>query len=230
MGKLNKVVKKFKEIVNVINKNHFLSKVTMFKDYIFAAIKIILGIFFLSYFLCVSGLYSICVGFAKTLFFEGKKQCGSYSDESLEYKSIAYKYLAQMATFILAGSIVYIIYMSRLFFISSVFNYGMIPSITIALISFTEITLAIIGLKKSKGVLNWGLKCINLTSAFTAIVLTQVAILSFTNNTDNSFYNAIAGTIFGGLCIIIAILMLIRYTLIKTELKNNINKNIADKY
>lgn len=76
-------------------------------------------------------------------------------------------------------------------------------------------------MKKSKGALNTGLRCVNLTSAFTAMVLAQIAILSFAYNTDSSLYNAIIGTISEGLCIAVAIIMFIYYFIYKKLSKTN---------
>ena len=204
-------IKWLKEKIAVIRQTHLISRISMFKDYIFAAIKIVFGIFTQSYFLSVSGLYSICIGFAKGSFFKGKSIGERLDPQSREYKQNEYKHLARMASFILIGSIVYVVYMTRLFFISSTYNYGEIPAITIAAVSFAEITLSVIHLKKAKGALFAGLRCVNLTSAFTAMVLTQVAILSFADETDCSVYNAISGTVFGCLCFALAIVMFCYY-------------------
>ena len=200
-----------KKKIKVIRHTLLISRVSMYKDYVFAAIKIIFSIFTQSYFLSVSGLYSICIGFAKGSFFKGKSIGEKLDPQSHEYKQNEYKHLARMASFILIGSIIYVVYMTRLFFISSTYNYGEIPAITIAAVSFTEIALSIIHLKKAKGALFAGLRCVNLSSAFTAIVLTQVAILSFADETDCSVYNAISGTIFGCLCFALAIVMFCYY-------------------
>ena len=213
-----------KEKIAIIKKTHIISRVSMYKDYIFAAIKIIFGIFVQSYFLSVSGLYSICIGLAKGSFFAGKSVGEKLDPTSHEYKQNEYKHLARMAFFILAGSIVYVIYMARLFFISSTYNYGTIPSIAIATVSFTEIVLSIIHLKKAKGALFAGLRCVNLSSAFTAMVLTQVAILSFADEMDCSVYNALSGTVFGGLCIALAVVMFVYYFAYKKSITDrNIN-------
>lgn len=204
------MIKWLKGKISIIKNKHLLSKVSMIKDYIFAAIKIIIGIVIQSYFLSVSGLYSICVGLSKYAFFEGKNVCAESKDEAERIK-LQYNYLAKMAFFLLTGSVIYVIYMARLFFYPSNFNYGEIPAITIAAFAFTEIILAVIHLKKAKGILHSGLRCVNLTSAITALVLAQVAILSFAHNNDASFYNALTGTIFGSICIVISVIMFAVY-------------------
>lgn len=201
---------KIKKIINAIKSKHLISKVSMVKDYIFAAVKIIFGIFAGSYFFSVSGLYSVCTGLAKTSFFDGKEISGQLEPESPEYAANEYKHLTKMAFYILAGSIIYVVYMARLFFFPSNFYYGEVLAIAIAAVSFTELALAIIHLKRAKGVLSSGLRCVNLTSALMAIVLTQVAILSFAHDSDVSFYNAVSGTAIGALCVIVAIIMLIQ--------------------
>lgn len=197
-----------KKIICKIIEQHTVHKLSMYKDYIFAAIKIVFGIFVESYILSVGGIYSICVGLAKSAFFEGRHAVKDFDESSEEYKKNEYKYLSKMAFFILVGSLTYVSYISQMFFVPPMFSYGEIPAIMIAAVSFTELTLAIINLKKSKGALHAGLRCVNLTSALTAIVLTQSAILSFAYKADTSFYNALGGMIFGCLCAVIAITML----------------------
>lgn len=218
---MKRVISYINEKVETFNNSYLFSKLSMVKDYIFAAAKIIFGMFVASYFFIVSGLYSICVGLSKRSFFIGKEINESFEGNRANIISNEYKHLAKIAFFILIGSVVYVIYMARLFFISSNFYYGEIPAVTIAAISFTELTLSIINLKKSKGILNTGLRCVNLTSAFTAMVLAQIAILSFADNTDSFLYNAIIGTLFGGLCIVVAIIMFIYYFTYKRSLSRN---------
>lgn len=188
--------------------------VSMIKDFVFAAGKIFLGIYTFSVFLCVSGLNSVLTGFARRTYLQGKKAAQDVSEK--EYKS----YL-KIALFILGGSVAFTLYMARLFFVPSQERYEMIPAIAIAVMAFTELGFAITGLAKTKDLLASAMKVLNLTAAFAALVLTQVAILSFTQENDVSYFNAIGGVVFGGLSILAALFMLFKYWLHKLRLKHN---------
>lgn len=195
---------------------NFNGRLSMTVNFIWAGMKFIFGLVTVSYFFWISALYSLCVGFAKYTYFKGRAN----SNDDLNKEN---EYYARMAIILFIASIIYVIYMIRLFFYSYNFKYEMIPSIGIAAVSFAELGVAIFGLVKSnkkKDLLLSGFKSISLASALISIVLTQVAILSFADAADNSKYNAISGCIFGGLCILITLFMLHKSH--KIDKKNNI--------
>lgn len=184
----------------------------MTKDFIFAAGKIAIGIYTFSVFLCISGLNSILAGYARRTYLDCEK--ASKGDSEKEYKVFL-----KIALFILGGSVAFTFYMARLFYYPDHVKYGTIPAITIATMAFTELGFAIAGVARTKDILASAIKKLNLTSAFSAIVLTQVAILSFTQETDLSYFNAIGGIVFGGLSIIVSLFMILKYLL-----RNHTNK------
>lgn len=200
-------------------RTNFNGKVTMIANFVWASLKFVFGIFTASYFFCISALYTIGVGFAKKTYFNG-----------LEYKmniNKANKYYARMAGILLLANLIHIVYMVRLFFYPSNFNYGMIVSISIAALSFTEVGLAIAGLIKSNrrnDLLLSGFKSISLNTALQSIVLTQIAIMSFAEAGDSSKYNALSGCIFGGMCIMITLFMFMKSYRIKKTTGITINK------
>lgn len=101
--------------------------------------------------------------------------------------------------------------MARLFFIKQTNEYGLIVSILIAAVSFTELILSIynfIKSKKSTDVLLKSFKGCSLVSSCYAMAITQIALLSATDNQSN-FYNGITGVIFGCIAIIIGLYLLI---------------------
>ena len=109
-------------------------------------------------------------------------------------------------------SLVYCLYMGRLFFVSSTTKYGEITAITIAAFSFLELAISIRNLVKSykaKNILLMSLRSCNIASSFFALVLTQVAILSAVTEVDHSFYNAIGGIVFGALAFFVGLVQLI---------------------
>ena len=191
--------KKFKE-----DKMHNL--ITMIFNFVWATVKIVLGIVKLSGFLCISAVYTFCLGVSKHMFFKGRKQSKTNEESNREY-------FLFIGIIITIASVCYLVYMIRLFFISSETTYGMITAIAIAAMAFTELYFSIYGLikaRKQKDLLTEGLKAINLVSALSAIALTQTAILSFTTNGDMSKYNGIMGTIVGAISLLLGIYITIK--------------------
>lgn len=119
-----------------------------------------------------------------------------------------------MAILILVASAIFVMYMSRLFFMEYTYTYSTIMGVAIATFSFTELGIAIGGLvsaTKKNHYLMMGIKCCNLSSALIAIVLTQIALLSLPETINASFYNAITGVVLGGLSMLIGVFMIIYY-------------------
>lgn len=215
MSKLVEFIKKYRHF-SFKERTNFNSRISMIGNFFIACCKLILGIVTLSLFYCISAFYSVGVGLAKQVYFQGlnasNNELSGENNNNFENQKIENKYYKLMAFILLFTSIIYAIYMARLLFTSSDFEYGLIPAIGIAAISFTELGVAIKGLIKSnkrKDLLLSGLKSISLASACTAIVLTQVALLS-TVEGDYSFYNALFGIGVGIFCILISIYMFIK--------------------
>lgn len=111
-----------------------------------------------------------------------------------------------------AASLCYIGYSTFMIFVPTNFQYGMIISIAIATFSFTNLVLATIGIVKTKGknILLREIKVTNLAAALTNIVLTQIAILSFTFAEDASLYNGLMGIGVGFIILIMGVVLSIR--------------------
>jgi len=132
------------------------------------------------------------------------------------------KYNNLIGLFLLFAGIQYSIYMGRLIYSDvEVMKYNMILGITVALISFVELGIALIGCFKvtNKGHLFRNIKLINLCSAFTAIVTTEVAIMSFASEFDSRLLDGLFGLVVGVIIILIAIYIFIapRISLIDKE-------------
>lgn len=182
-----------------------ITHVTMYYNYIWACAKIVFGIFFNTLYFCLSGIYTILIAFTKRVFHNNFGQVGTR--ESLK------KFL-KMAILILVASAIFVMYMSRLFFMEYTYTYSTIMGVAIATFSFTELGIAIGGLvsaTKKNDYLMTGIKCCNLSSALIAIVLTQIALLSLPETINASFYNAITGVVLGGLSMLIGVFMIIYY-------------------
>lgn len=167
---------------------------SMLGNFALAAGKAVIGIFTLSVFMLVSAFYSVFSGLAKQFYYRG-----AAAGREDAKKEVGYYFC--MAVFLLVASLVYSLYMVRLFFLSEGLVYGTIAGITVAAVSFTELFMAVKGLVKSnrlKDMLVSGLKTVNLSGALTAIVLTQTALLSFTSGAEAAYSGATA--VFG-LCV-----------------------------
>jgi len=170
-------------------------------SFLWSVAKIVFGVITGAYFFCISGASTQLIGFVKKIYFSNSKS----EDENKAIKSITISIL------IIISSALFVFYMARLFFISEVKNYGLIMSITIATFSFAELTISIINFvkaKKSNDMLLQAYKGCSLESSCFAIVLTQVALLSATNSTNN-FYNGITGVVLGSFSILIGVYLLI---------------------
>ncbi len=165
--------------------------------------KIVLGIITSSGFLFVSALVTL-MAFATKLIglleLYGKKKIGVLQ---------AFLY---MGITISIGAIGYTSYMARLFFFPKMDHYDIYQGITIAAFAFTDLGWAIHGLireAKNKNIVAAGLKCGALSNGLSALILAQTAIFAFTNpNIDYSFYNALGGTIFGAIDLLIGLVMI----------------------
>lgn len=175
----------------------------MIANFLIAMTKVCLGIIDVSYFLCISGLYSFLIGYAKIMYFDGLEMEKKDENRSNQYFS-------RMGYTIVLASIAYIVYMSRLFIMPNEFNYDTYISIIMAVVSCFEMIFAINGIirsSRSKDTLVIGVKCVNLAASCTALVFVQVAILSFTNiNVKN--INAISGVVFGLLSLFVGLFMI----------------------
>lgn len=197
---------------------------TMVYNFFWAIGKILFGIFKMTYLYVFSGTYTLLLGFSKKIFITNH----SKTTESInkETKSIV------IGVLILIAGVAFAIYTGLFFIFPKEFHYGMIWSIAIAACSFVELGIAIFNLfraRKKKDILLESLRCCNFVSALFAIVITQVAILSFTQTPNSAMYNAITGIIAGVLAIIVGTILIINAcNRNKQKLKNedNLQENI----
>jgi len=85
-------------------------------------------------------------------------------------------------------------------------------ALVIALYTFVEFGINIketFRLRKSKNLEAKALRAISFSSTLLCFVLTQTAIMSFANEGDNSFANALSGVVFGGLAALIGLYVIL---------------------
>lgn len=138
---------------------------------------------------------------------------------------------ALTAVFLLLASVLYIGFMSRMFFIERrIKNNGLIYVALLAFISFCELGFAIAGLirTKDKGHYYRNIKIINFCGALIAILTTQMSILNMLSETGTvniaNTYSGIGVGIFIALCAVY-ILIAPKTSIIDREHNNFVLKN-----
>lgn len=167
-----------------------------------------MGIVSLSFFTCVSAFYTFGMVLAKFCALAGIVKETS--------KKKQYRYYVFSGIILITASVLYIGYSVRLFFHPAVASYNMIVGIGIATFTFTELTLNIRGViieRHNHTPLVHAIKMINLASSLICLVLTQTALLSF-SDTENlavhSQANGAMGVIMGSAATAIGIMMIFR--------------------
>ncbi|MFC4771305.1 hypothetical protein [Enterococcus hermanniensis] len=164
--------------------------------------KLIVAIMTFSIFLGINAFYTATIGYGKHQSAVGLSRRDEISEES---------YYRRIGLLILVASIIYLIYGMRMFFTNTVTDYEKIPAISIAAITFFELGLNLFGIVKSnkdKDLLLQAAKLLNLSSALIGLVLTQAALLSFTETKTHPIANLITTILFSGINIVIGIWML----------------------
>ena len=190
--------KEIKHICNRIKSFTFLNSLAM------GILKIIIAIITKSIGLFISSFYNFLISITKRNAFNKKEE------------SIFEKYI-RIGILIIITSVLFIIYSISVIKLHTNSSYHMYIAIFIAAVTFTDITLATIGIikaKRKKDLKTEMLKCINLSTALISLVLTQKAILSFTNKgQDMSNWNGICGIFAGSLVCIIGMYMVVNGTI-----------------
>jgi divalent metal cation (Fe/Co/Zn/Cd) transporter len=111
-----------------------------------------------------------------------------------------------------ASSMVFLLYSLYVMLVGVIVEYTLIEALIIATVTFTEIGMAVYGIKTTQTRRMPAVaatKLTNLASSMVSLVLTQAAILSFTTMGDLSFYNGISGILFGGIAALIGVGMIV---------------------
>lgn len=176
----------------------FTTKFSIISNAIFAVFKIILSIFYGVFFL-VAGIINIATMIAKLECYLGIKRPNI---KSFKYRN------NMISIFLMLAGIEYAIYMSRLIFTDTeTMKYSMFLGICIACVSFIEMGFAIKGCFNSfgKGHYYRNTKLISLCSAMNAMVLTEIALMSFAAEGNYNLLNGLFGLAVGIITILIGI-------------------------
>jgi len=196
-------IKSIRTISKAIKERKLIfTRVSILKDAFFVAGKGILSIISISFFMFVNALYSAGTGIARFIAVQ------MHSQEK-DKQVTSYRYVGIIISI---SSICYVLYSVRLFFGGKTGDYDMYVALVIALYTFVEFGINIkeaIKLRKSKALEAKALRAVRFSSTLICFVLTQTAIMSFANEGDNSFSNALSGVVFGGLAALVGIYVIL---------------------
>ncbi|MBS7577600.1 MULTISPECIES: hypothetical protein [unclassified Enterococcus] len=176
-------------------------KWSSFGSYSLAAGKLILAIFSLSFFLLINALYTAIVGY-------GKHQ--SVIGLTSPQKHNQLWYYKRIGSLIMGASLVYMLYSTRLFINHQEIYFEQTPALAIAAITFTEIVVSLRGIIKAhqnKDLILKAVKLLNFSAALIGLVLTQAALLSFSEKQVYAIPNAILGLFLGTITLAIGLKM-----------------------
>lgn len=196
---MRNLIRKYKQMTPV-QKSRITSSVTMVYNFVTAGAKIFFGIFSAFWFICVSGLYSLCMGVCKRVYFVGRARSGDQTRLEISY----YRIIGGVLCF---AALCYIGYMVQyVLFPSDLRRYGSLTSVVIVAVSGVEVAFALVGIfraRKDKDLLMEGLKCVNLVSSLIAVVTAEAVVLTFfsdlglTAGVNTAFINALFGLTLG---------------------------------
>jgi hypothetical protein len=178
------------------------TRITILKDAFLVVSKTSISVISLSFFMFANALYSAGMGVAR---FYAVRMCTQ--DRAQQVKSYRF-----VGIIISSASICYVIYSVRLFGGGKTKPYSMYIALVIALYTFVEFGINICDafrLRKSKALEAKALRAISLSSTLLCFVLTQTAIMSFASECNNSFANALAGVVFGGLAALVGLYIIV---------------------
>ena len=188
-------------------KRRIVGKIATYCNYAWAGIKVLFGLFSLSFFYCISAIFTVCLGLSKHMVADGIAKCNHKISKEREY-------FAKIILILFAATAVFLAYMLLLFFIPFNMEYSPVVAGLTVCLSVAEFVSAVIGIKKSyreRDLLLSAMTGIHLTGAFSAVVLAQVSILSLAGAANATLYNAIGGIIFGVLGSLVCAAMIVIY-------------------
>lgn len=198
-------IKEIKENVSFESVTLLTAVVSGLFNLLVGAGKITMGLFMRSYFLCISGCFNLLMGLSRQCCFA-----------AIRLHRNAQSANKRAAFLMILASLMYGIYMSQYIFTPATSsNYPGFVSFFIAVISIAELGFAIAGLiragKHSLSLLLRDLRMISFASALQALVLAQVAFLSFdTPLALRTDANGWAGVVCSIFCLLLGVYMLFR--------------------
>lgn len=199
---MRNLIKKFRSIPEE-KKIIVYGKLAFFKNLFYFLFKILVGVYFNSWFLIAIAIYSLFIGYVKN-------NCSSGLRKNKENIKDIHAYI-RGGVVLAISSVFYIVYSVFSIYYPSNFEYNMIIAIAIAAFATYSIAISIVGVCKTKGktMLIKEYKLTNFATAFNNLVLTQIALLSFSNVENSAFYNGLIGICVGVIILGIGLYLMI---------------------
>lgn len=192
-------------------KRRILHFTSVGKDGAMVLWKLVMSIISTSFFMFANALFSCGIGVAR---YTALKMDGKSPEEQIRlYRRVA-------AILSLSG-LCYVGYSIRLFFGGTASQYGQIMGIAIACYTFVEFGIQIrelLKLRKNHDMESESLRLTSFSTILISFVLTQTALMSFSEPGEHNFSNGLAGVIFGGLVILVGLIAQLRCWHFKKEL------------
>lgn len=178
---------------------HFVS---VGKDGFMVLVKLVMSIASTSFFMFANALFSCGIGLARyvALKMQGKETAGQLR---------LYRRVCAILSF---SGLCYAGYSVRLFFGGSAGQYSEVMALAIAAYTFVEFGIQIydlIKLRKKRDLEAETLRLVSLCGILVSFVLTQTAIMSFSEPGEHNFSDGLAGVVFGGLVVIVGVISLL---------------------
>lgn len=178
---------------------HFVS---VGKDGFMVLVKLVMSIASVSFFMFANALFSCGIGLARyvALKMQGKETVGQLR---------LYRRVCAILSF---SGLCYVGYSVRLFFGGSAGQYSEVMALAIAAYTFVEFGIQIydlIKLRKKRDLEAEALRLVSLCGILVSFVLTQTAIMSFSEPGEHNFSDGLAGIVFGGLVVLVGIVALL---------------------
>lgn len=172
------------------------------KDGFMVLVKLVMSIASASFFMFANALFSCGIGLARyvALKMQGKETAGQLR---------LYRWVCAILSF---SGLCYAGYSVRLFFGGSAGQYSEVMALAIAAYTFVEFGIQIydlIKLRKKRDLEAEALRLVSLCGILVSFVLTQTAIMSFSEPGEHNFSDGLAGVVFGGLVVIVGVISLL---------------------
>lgn len=188
---------------------HFVS---IGKDGFMMLVKLGMSIISSSFFMFANALFSCGIGLAR------------YTALKIQGQNMAaqLRLYRRVSAILSVSGLCYIGYSVRLFFGGSASQYSEVMALAIATYTFVEFGIQIselLKLRKHCDLEAEALRLVSFSGICISFVLTQTAIMSFSESVEHAFSDGLAGVVFGGLVVLIGVIMLLRYLIFRKHVK-----------
>lgn len=183
-------------------RRRFFHFVSVGKDSFMVLVKLGMSFASASFFMFANALFTCGIGLARyvALKMQGKETAGQL------------RLYRRVSVILSISGLCYVGYSVRLFFGGSAGQYSEVMALAIAAYTFVEFGIQIhdlIKLRKQHDLEAKALRLVSLCGILVSFVLTQTAIMSFSEPGEHNFSDGLAGVVFGGLVVIVGVISLL---------------------